>query len=766
MPPAAQTRRITILVDAKGSQVIDDIANKLGGVNRNTKELSKGLTGLTSTMTTFLGGLTIRELANFSDEIQNLNNRLLTMTGSQAEATSTLNTLVGVARETNQSIDSISQGYFRMSLALKDVGISQGTMIDLTKTIANTFRLAGATTQETANATIQLGQAFSLGVLRGQDLRSVMSQNLVLARLLKQEFGNNLMKAAEQGLITVPRLMDILHKNMGKVNSQAKVMSATFDQSLTKAIDAFKLKVFDVSSALNASGIFATAVDWTIEHMDLLAAAVGVLAVGTLPKLAKSLFSVVSALGLTNPLFLIFAAGLAGLAGAIALFGDSWNITDLLKQMQAGFATLLGHVDNLIAKFYELAASITIISSVKDDLTKLGAAARNAATDHFVHAQAIQNERAVLEELSRRQKESGKTTDKWAEDLRKAYAKFKIDETPLEMLKALNKEFHDTTIGVVEYNKRILEFDMAKANYQFKEGKINLDQLNAATEKVNLFRINQAYDSGALSVRQYGAAVNDVKLYKLNQDLESGKISLSDYNLKLAEVSNNFSATGAFRTGLQGYVHSIGSTTVQVSNVIKGAFSDLENVFLEFTKTGKFNFDKFTEGVLDDLTKIIIRASIIQPLANGILGYMNPTSTPGATGVASTQYITPDIGAAKGAYFDGGIAKFASGGVVSSPTAFGFGNGKTGLMGEKGPEAILPLQRGAGGNLGVSATVTPVNINIVNNTSSEISQHETMGPSGERTIEIMINNKVKEGFSAGKFDRVMQQSYGLRRKGS
>ena len=63
--------------------------------------------------------------------------------------------------------------------------------------------------------------------------------------------------------------------------------------------------------------------------------------------------------------------------------------------------------------------------------------------------------------------------------------------------------------------------------------------------------------------------------------------------------------------------------------------------------------------------------------------------------------------AANGATFSNGIAKFASGGVVSSPTLFKFADGgttRTGLMGEAGPEAIMPLKRGSDGSLGVQAT--------------------------------------------------------------
>ena len=54
-----------------------------------------------------------------------------------------------------------------------------------------------------------------------------------------------------------------------------------------------------------------------------------------------------------------------------------------------------------------------------------------------------------------------------------------------------------------------------------------------------------------------------------------------------------------------------------------------------------------------------------------------------------------------GAFTDGRVVPFATGGVVASPTAFPMRGGATGLMGEAGPEAILPLSRGPDGRLGI-----------------------------------------------------------------
>jgi lambda family phage tail tape measure protein len=83
----------------------------------------------------------------------------------------------------------------------------------------------------------------------------------------------------------------------------------------------------------------------------------------------------------------------------------------------------------------------------------------------------------------------------------------------------------------------------------------------------------------------------------------------------------------------------------------------------------------------------------------GIFGGMGFGGASPADSLASG--ITPV--ALGGAFSGGSIIPFARGGVVSRPTMFPMANG-AGLMGEAGPEAVMPLRRGADGKLGVAAT--------------------------------------------------------------
>ena len=65
----------------------------------------------------------------------------------------------------------------------------------------------------------------------------------------------------------------------------------------------------------------------------------------------------------------------------------------------------------------------------------------------------------------------------------------------------------------------------------------------------------------------------------------------------------------------------------------------------------------------------------------------------------------------------GSVTAFADGGVVRAPTYFSTGAG-TGMMGEAGAEAILPLRRGADGSLGVTASGSGSQPSIVFNVTA------------------------------------------------
>lgn len=129
-----------------------------------------------------------------------------------------------------------------------------------------------------------------------------------------------------------------------------------------------------------------------------------------------------------------------------------------------------------------------------------------------------------------------------------------------------------------------------------------------------------------------------------------------------------------------------------------------------------------------------------------------------------------------GVYGDAGYRAFAKGGaftnsIVDRPTFFKFARGGgfgTGLMGEAGPEAIMPLKRGSDGTLGVSVsgqTGFAIQVVINNYSNEKITAEEKTDMDGQRKLEITVGAMINQHISGGKADKALGSRYGLKAQG-
>ena len=165
------------------------------------------------------------------------------------------------------------------------------------------------------------------------------------------------------------------------------------------------------------------------------------------------------------------------------------------------------------------------------------------------------------------------------------------------------------------------------------------------------------------------------------------------------------------RGGWEKFADSVKNNGEEIANVTASWFDRAADALSEFVTTGKLKFKEFARSVLADMAKMIIKSQMLamfQGLGN-IFGGGKKVGTVGDIPGASVTTI-----AAKGKVFaKNGIVPYAKGGIVNSPTLFPFAKG-VGLMGEAGPEAIVPLKRGRDGKLGVAGGggTTTVNVSV------------------------------------------------------
>lgn len=174
--------------------------------------------------------------------------------------------------------------------------------------------------------------------------------------------------------------------------------------------------------------------------------------------------------------------------------------------------------------------------------------------------------------------------------------------------------------------------------------------------------------------------------------------------------------------------------------------------------------DKLASMAADDLWKAAFPGG-----SSGLLALLGINDANPGTAANPLPGLTADDYAAKGKMFgnDNHIIPFAGGGsftnsIVNSPTLFKFAGG-TGMMGEAGPEAIMPLKRGVDGSLGVSGggggSVT-VNVNVDNTSGSDVSVGSQKNSSGGVDLNIMVRKAVDKNIASGFHDKSMKARFG------
>lgn len=257
-----------------------------------------------------------------------------------------------------------------------------------------------------------------------------------------------------------------------------------------------------------------------------------------------------------------------------------------------------------------------------------------------------------------------------------------------------------------------------------------------------------------------------------------------------------------FTTGIENVLEKFSKLDKESASVLSNLGTNLASISFDATLSGLESLGQalgegndageslaqalanMAQQILDQLPTMFLQAGL-QLIAQGQwamgLGFI---AASGATAITSgfvkgrTTDSSTQANSDGGVYNQTGRVAFANGGVftnsiVDRPTTFRFANGSgfgNGLMGEAGPEAIMPLKRGADGSLGVAVNGTEngtsesesVIVNVYANDSVETK--ESTGNDGRKVVDIIVGS-MKSAINKGSFDKTFSSRFGLKVRG-
>ena len=298
---------------------------------------------------------------------------------------------------------------------------------------------------------------------------------------------------------------------------------------------------------------------------------------------------------------------------------------------------------------------------------------------------------------------------------------------------------------------------------------VNLNELRQAKSELTslqkrLYDVQQAATTSPYQQKQNQVNYLQGQLQDMAISGQTGSAGFNALKNQLKQAQNEITKANA------AVQNSVGLTWSSISNTIS---SQLSYALTTPLQQGENAFERLGNVALNVIGQIA-QAWLSSKLTN----LFNGSGSGGGSGILGTiggavgSFFGP-IGSAVGgiigntvgkffnangnAFSHGRVLPFAQGGVVSSPTMFPMAGNRTGIMGEKGAEAIMPLKRAANGQLGVQAQTSPATVNIYNQSDSRIETVQR--PDGETDVFIRrVNNALRNERTQAGFSSALQRN--------
>ena len=249
--------QMTAAIKEGNSALIDTIENqsRLGRETQKTNNQAGKLLSTIKRIAAAAGVTTlVRSFLDFSD--------------TQAQINARLNLMNDGFQTTNELSEMIYQSALRSKAAYSDTADAVGKMglnagnafssnqelIAFTEQVNKQFKIGGASAQEQSNAMVQLTQAMAAGVLRGQDLNSILAAAPGIARTIEESMGwasGSIKQYAEDGKVTAQVVKNALLDMADQTNQKFESIPMTLSDAMKQAQNIVQQEVKQMAQSWN-----------------------------------------------------------------------------------------------------------------------------------------------------------------------------------------------------------------------------------------------------------------------------------------------------------------------------------------------------------------------------------------------------------------------------------------------------------------------------------------------------------------------------------
>lgn len=357
--------QIVIDITTRGAQAaqsgIDRVTQRLDRLQASVQKASHYGAGLGVVLGTDLVGRlggAAGAIVRQADAMTSMTSRLALLTGGVQAAMGVQDQLYAVAQRSRQGFTDLADTYSGVYRAGEALNLSQREILTVTEAVANAMALSGGAADSQRAALIQLNQGLASGVLRGEELNSVMEQSPRLARALADGLNvpiGKLREMGKEGELTAQRVIEALQRAAPGLARELASSTLTVGQGMTLLSNSATRLIGDLDRASGASaaaarllGSVATSLDSVGDAVRRNETAVNLLfgatagvglaaAIGALGRFAPLITGIGSAIA-ANPV-VATVLGVGAVAGATAvglaqLADEKTPLAGKLKELQ------------------------------------------------------------------------------------------------------------------------------------------------------------------------------------------------------------------------------------------------------------------------------------------------------------------------------------------------------------------------------------------------------------------------------------------------